>query len=166
MTTAKVYKFHGEFLTMQEIADLEGRDYNCIRRRRRGEFIPDNEDIDRWRRWRMTHRSPTAIYVEFDGQRLSLMAWAKEFRVPYPTLMDWWKKEHLTIEQIAARAKMHDRRHIEFEGRNQTLKAWAAELGISYATAQSWRGKGMSIEEIATKARTDYKPCPECRRSK
>ncbi|NLS04610.1 hypothetical protein HGP14_14725 [Rhizobium sp. P32RR-XVIII] len=101
------YMFRGRLRTVNEIAELTGRHPQAIYDRRQGSYIPDNAEVEKRVRERLKNAHGRAHYVTFEGKRLSLKDWAREF-------------------------------------------------GMPYTTAQLWRRKGMSIEEIATKARATY----------
>lgn len=96
---------------------------------------------------RMSGMSKPAVYMRRQGDRVMDH--------------DEWKAHK------AQRASVphHLYRYVAWNGKSLTLNGWATELGLPYATLLAWSRSGMSIEQIAAKAKTDYKPRPASRRA-
>lgn len=81
------------------------------------------------------------IWVEHNGKRQTLSAWAKETGIAYPTLhhryKQGWPTEDLlapTTEERARPRKGTNDRIVEFRGETRPLREWSKIVGIPYAT--------------------------------
>lgn len=99
------YQFRGEWRTARQIADITGWNLNTIYKRRRGTRVFEAKEVEAEERNRLLTNHPNAVYLSYEGKRLSLKGWSEELSVSYPTLCGWHQRG-MTIKEMVAEARL------------------------------------------------------------
>lgn len=90
-------------------------------------------------------------WIVFQGQRKTMMQWAKELGVGYYTLRGrlragWDVESALTKPSRPIRRKQRGRRYL-IDGQNLTLTEWCRLTSVPISTADTRLGRGCTIEQ-------------------
>ncbi|KAA3500812.1 hypothetical protein DXM27_16545 [Rhizobium rhizogenes] len=92
----------GKVMTVAEISRALGVTPSAVYARRRGDTVPTNAELSAERTAYLKDRHPNATYFEFEGKRMSLLAWSRHLGINYST-MRWSLHHGKTFEQIVGR---------------------------------------------------------------
>lgn len=90
----------------------------------------------------------TNHYIEYNGQRKTLMQWCEELGLSYcavsQRINNGWSAERALAEPLHDTNKS---RYLTFNGKTQRLYEWANELGIPFRVLHNRLYRGWSVEE-------------------
>ena len=127
-----------------DMGDIPGPEYSLGRIDNNKDYCPENcrwETIEQ-----QLNNTSRTIWIEHDGQRMSLSQWALKLGVPYSLLMNRYKAGW-SDEDIFSDRK-DQRQLITYGGITKLTTEWMKDLEIPISSFYHFLRKGMSREEV------------------